>query len=201
MTSRLMLLCQGATTATRISAFSADEPLEQRALAVIRASRPFDWRADRACASPMLAARQTAAALALAAKEDAGLRDLDYGRWTGRRIAEIGLEWPEDLARWLGDPGFDGHGGESIAALLARAGEWLDQHSATPGRTVAVTHASVVRAMVLHVLGAPADAFWRIDVAPLTLTDLRYDGRRWAVRSCGLPWSPETATLEKETSA
>jgi broad specificity phosphatase PhoE len=201
MTSRLMLLCQGATMATRAASFPADDPLEQRAQSRVTALRPIGWRADRACASPMLAARQTAEALGLAAEEDAGLRDLDYGRWAGQRIADVGREQPEDLAQWLGDPGFDGHGGESIAALLARAGAWLDQQSAMRGRTVAITHASVVRAMMLHVLDAPPAAFWRVDVEPLTLTDIRHDGRRWAVRSCGLPWSPDTVAFEKEIPA
>ena len=49
-----------------------------------------------------------------------------------------------------------------------------------------MTHAAVIRAAVLIVLDAPASAFWRIDVEPLSLTDLRFDGRRWALRALGL---------------
>jgi len=32
------------------------------------------------------------------------------------------------------------------------------------------------------VLGAGAPAFWRIDVEPLSLTELSSDGRRWNLR-------------------
>jgi broad specificity phosphatase PhoE len=39
----------------------------------------------------------------------------------------------------------------------------------------------------LDVLGAPADRFWRIDVAPLTATVLRGAPGRWTLRSTGAP--------------
>ncbi|MDZ7904798.1 MAG: histidine phosphatase family protein [Cypionkella sp.] len=58
------------------------------------------------------------------------------------------------------------------------------------GRIVAVTHASVIRAIVLHILQAPAEAFWSLDIAPATMTDLRHDGRRWTVRSLGVNLGP-----------
>lgn len=185
MASRLMLICQGATTATRRSAFPADEPLEERALSAAGAVR-LAWRAERGWVSPMRAARQTAGIVSPDCKEDPGLRDLDYGEWTGRIITEIAQEQPDRLAQWLGDPEFDGHGGESIAGLLRRAGAWLDGRAPERGRTVAVTHSAVIRAMVVHVLGAPPQAFWRVDIAPLTLSVISHDGRRWTLRSCGV---------------
>jgi broad specificity phosphatase PhoE len=55
-----------------------------------------------------------------------------------------------------------------------------------PGACVAVTHPSVVRAAIVQVLDAPAASFWRLDIAPASLTDLRYDGRRWRVRATGV---------------
>jgi broad specificity phosphatase PhoE len=153
----------------------------------------LDQRADAAWISPMRAARQTAELLSLDGREDAELRDLDCGNWTGCTIAEIGQEQPERLARWVSDPDFDDHGGESVTGLLKRAGAWIEKRTSARGRIVAVTHATVIRATIVHVLRAPPDAFWRIDVAPLTFTDLRYDGRRWAMRACGLPLSPMAA--------
>lgn len=184
MTSRLMLICQGATRATRRSAFPANEPLEERARSAAAAVR-LGWRAERGWVSPMQAARQTAEIMSLGCREDPRLRDLDHGEWAGRTLADIAQEQPDRLARWLGDPQFDGHGGESIAMLLERSGSWLDAQAMERGRTVAVTHAAVVKAMIVHVLSAPPEAFWRIDIAPLSLTDLRHDGRRWTIRSCG----------------
>ena len=54
------------------------------------------------------------------------------------------------------------------------------------GIGVAVTHAAVIRAAILAVMGASAACFARIDVTPLSLTDLRSDGRRWTLRATGL---------------
>jgi broad specificity phosphatase PhoE len=186
MTTRLTLICQGATVATRASAFPADDVLEGRALSAIEGIPPIGWRADSINVSPMRAARQTAAALALRGDEDVELRDIDYGNWAGRTIADIAREQPEMLRQWRENPGFDGHAGESIASLLGRAGKWLEGRASAGGHTIAVTHAAVTRAMIAHLLGAPG-AFWNIDIAPLSLTDIRHDGRRWVMRSCGLP--------------
>jgi hypothetical protein len=59
---------------------------------------------------------------------------------------------------------------------------------------LAVCGPALVRAAVVAVLGAPAVAFWRIDVAPLTVTDLRGGPHRWTVRATGnsLRPAPET---------
>jgi broad specificity phosphatase PhoE len=184
MNSRLTLICHGETAATRASAFPIDEPLDERASSATSKLR-LDRRADGAWISPMRAARQTAELLSLDGRSDPELRDLDCGNWTGRTIAEIGQEQPEQLAHWISDLDFDDHGGESIAALLKRVAAWMEKRTPARGRVVAVTHAAVIRAAIVCVLRAPPDAFWRIDIGPLTSTDIRHDGRRWALRSCG----------------
>ncbi len=116
--------------------------------------------------------------LGLAASCDPALRDLDAGRWSGKALTEIA---PHDLAVWLTDPDYAGHGGESVAALLARIEPFLAARL-TAGNVVAVTHAAVLRAALVAVLDAPPSAFWRIDAAPLTTLTLSSDGRRWALR-------------------
>lgn len=88
---------------------------------------------------------------------------------------------PDAVSAWLTDPEACPHGGESLAALLARVGDWMDAHGATDGQTIAVTHGGVVRAAVVHALGAPAASAWRIDVAPLSLTELHARDGRWTV--------------------
>ena len=45
-----------------------------------------------------------------------------------------------------------------------------------------MTHAAVLRATLVAVLGAPPSAFWLIDARPLSTLTLTSDGRRWAVR-------------------
>jgi broad specificity phosphatase PhoE len=110
------------------------------------------------------------------------LRDWDNGRWAGRRLDDLQAEEPEALAAWLSDPDAAPHGGESLSALCRRVAAWLAACNRQEGRMIAVTHQPVIRAAIVSVLDAPLRSFWRIDVAPLSIADLRGDGVRWRLR-------------------
>jgi len=113
------------------------------------------------------------------AQVDERLRPWDLGTWTGRPFAEL------DVAAWRTDPSYDGHGGESLLALHERVAALLGdlQHEPGGGRStvVAVTHASVVKAAVATVLGAPVTAAWALDVHPASVTELSTTGTAWRV--------------------
>ena len=59
---------------------------------------------------------------------------------------------------------------------------------------VAVTHASVIRAAIIHAIEAGPRTFWRIDVAPLSLTRLSGNKGVWTLVSVGTmkmnSWEP-----------
>jgi broad specificity phosphatase PhoE len=185
MTARLDLLAHGASEATRAARFPDDEALEACALVSLEALsgriRPY----ARALAAPARAARETAQALGLDAEVEAALRDCDYGRWRGLASKDVAEHEPDAFAAWLRDPAAAPHGGESIAALLERVGAWLTQSLARESASLAVTHASVVRAAILTALGAGASSFWRIDVAPLSLARLSGREGRWNLVALG----------------
>jgi broad specificity phosphatase PhoE len=183
MNRRLTLICHAATPATRAAAFPADDGIEPAAQALAAALVPRLGRVDRAVASPARAARETAAALGLDATPEPALRECDFGRWAGRGLADVQAEDAAGIAAWLADAAAAPHGGEPLAAVFGRVAAWLAARVADRGHTVAVTHASVIRAAVLGVLAAPAGAFWRIDVAPLAIIALSSDGRRWNLRA------------------
>jgi broad specificity phosphatase PhoE len=185
MTARLKLLCHASTSATRTSAFPADEPIDAQGRRKLAALTHRLHDADRLLTSPALRAVQTAEALRLGAVATPALRDCDYGRWSGLSLEEAHEREPEAVAEWLRDPEAAPHGGESIAALMARVGNWLDGCKATPGVTLAVTHASVIRAAIVLALDAGPRSFWRIDIAPLSLTKLSGDRGRWTLVSTG----------------
>jgi broad specificity phosphatase PhoE len=182
MPGRLTLICHGATTATRVSAFPLDEPLEDGVAERARMLSPTLRRWDRAVTSPALGARQTAEALSLDACAHPALRDCDYGNWRGRKLADIQAAHPAEVATWLSDPAAAPHGGESLLALIQRVSDWMAERLHDDGHAIAVTHAAVIRAAVIGVLGAPPQSFWRIDVAPMSRVDLRSDKRRWVLR-------------------
>jgi broad specificity phosphatase PhoE len=193
MTTRLKLICHASTAALRTSAFPADEPLDVRGLQKLAGSPHRTHYADSYLTSPALRAVQTAESLNLAVTVEPTLRDCDYGRWTGRTLDEVQAEEPEAVAEWLRDPGAAPHGGESVLALIERVATWLDARKATPGKIVAVTHASVIRAAIVHAIEATPRSFWRIDVAPLSLTRLSAGNGRWTLASLGAMDAESTA--------
>ncbi|MER8156728.1 histidine phosphatase family protein [Streptomyces sp. NPDC094472] len=152
---------------------------------------------DTAFTAPSARCRGTAQALGLDAAVAPELGDLDVGRWRGRSLDEVGQEAPEEVAAWLSDPAAAPHGGESLLELAERIGAWLEAHRESPSpavppapareeRLLAVVEPAVVRAALVHALGLPAPAFWRLDVAPLTATELSGRAGRWNLR-CGHP--------------
>ncbi len=183
--TRLTILCRGATQANQQSRFtSADAllPKEQTRLKALASDlRPF----DTVLHAPERPASETAAAFSVKTSVCPPLRDIAYGAWDNRTVAEVAQHWPEDLERWSADPASAPHGGESFAAAQARAVDWLEAYRATGGNTLAVTHAIIVKLLFLHVVGTPLTSIWRIDVAPLGMLSLGSDGSRWALRGFG----------------
>lgn len=176
-TTRLTLLCAGATRALREGRFpDPAETLDAGGRAKVRALPRDRERHDRALVAPTAAARETAALLGLVAQEEPVLRDADWGTWTGSSLDEIG----DAAARWLAAPEEGTPGGESMAAVRARAAAWLDDLGA--GRVVAVTHAAVIRAVLAHALLLPDASVLAIDVAPLTRVTLSRHGR-WRLQA------------------
>lgn len=114
---------------------------------------------------------------------DGRLGPWDLGDWAGRPLEQL------DLARWRTDADFDAHGGESLRALAARAAALMDEWHAATGRLAAVTHAAVIKAMVVHALRAPVEAVWDIDVRPASVTELHHHRSGWRVTrmSCRRP--------------
>jgi broad specificity phosphatase PhoE len=183
MAARLLLICHASTDALRRSAFPADEALDHRGrekAAALAGSLPPP---DRCWTGPELRTRQTAETLGLDAQVDVRLRDCDYGTWTGRSLDEVNGEDAGAVARWLGEPAASPHGGESLVNLIGRVAAWLHGLEAASGRAIAVTHPAVIRAAIVVALEATPRSFWRIDIAPLSVTRLSGDRGRWNLRS------------------
>jgi broad specificity phosphatase PhoE len=188
MTARLDLIAHGATEAARAGRFPDDDALEASSVIAVEALSSRLRSYGRVLTAPARAARETAAALGLGAEVETALRDCDYGRWRGLASKDVAAREPDGFAAWLDDPAAAPHGGESLAALILRVSVWLAESLARDGATLAVTHASVVRAAIASALGAGPSAFWRIDVAPLSLARLSGRDGRWnlvALRDLG----------------
>ncbi|MDW4910457.1 histidine phosphatase family protein [Streptomyces sp. ADMS] len=183
MTSRVMLISPALSAALREARFDDDGPLDEAGLRLARAAAGALPPDSRVWVSPTARCRETALALGLDAGPAPGPAGMDAGCWRGATLTEVTEKDPEGLAQWLTDPQSVPHGGESVHALCDRVARWLDDTAAqVSGRSVAVVEPEVVRAATVRALGAPESAFWRIDVPPLTATELSGRAGRWNVR-------------------
>ncbi|GGK56381.1 histidine phosphatase family protein [Nocardia camponoti] len=171
---RVDLIGHGLTEAMRKTRFPVDEPLD------VSAKLP-DYQPlpdARVLTGPERRTRETAMGLGLQSAPDQRLRDLDAGSWRGTAMGSL----PQDqLFAWLTDPAFRGHKGESITELIDRTRFWLAEVASEAVDLIAVTHPAVIRAALVAVLDAPAASFWRIDVAPGSITRLHYRSS-WTLR-------------------
>jgi probable phosphoglycerate mutase len=127
---------------------------------------------------PLERARETADVLAAPSghrtRVVAGLDELDFGAWTGRTLTSLADDplWhafnqERDRTR---PPG-----GELMAEAAERAMAELDgMRTAHPEATViAVSHADVIRGVLLRCLGLPMGAVHRLEVSPASVSVVR----------------------------
>jgi broad specificity phosphatase PhoE len=69
---------------------------------------------------------------------------------------------------------------------MQRVAEWLEGEKARNHRAIVVTHATIIRAAIIHAIDAGPKSFWRIDIAPLSITRLSGANGRWNLSSTGV---------------
>lgn len=176
--TRLTLICHAVTPLQKQGRFPDDEAvaIDWQGAALSLADRYKKTR--RLLCGPEARARQTASLFGADAVSEDALRDADFGRWKGQDIHQLG---GDELAAWLTDSTFAPPGGESVEQICVRVGEWMRSLESQPGHVVAITHPFVIRAAMLHVMQFPLSMFYRIDVEPLSATELRFN-QVWRLR-------------------
>lgn len=187
----LRLVAAAPTAALRRAVFGGDDDLDEGGLraALVLGGGPDgagplggrDGGRVDVLSSPARSAVRTARAAGREPVVDAALADCGYGRWEGLALADVIGTEPDAVQAWLADPAVAPHGGESFRDVVTRVGRWLDGLAGGQHSIVAVTHATVVRAALVHALGLPPAAFRQLDVAPLSVTRLRARGGRWTL--------------------
>jgi broad specificity phosphatase PhoE len=112
-----------------------------------------------------------AASLGLAVVTEPGLDEIAFGDWTGRAVDDLAAEpawtlW--NTARTTARP----PGGESMAEAQGRIGRVLESLAEDGAPAILVSHADVIRAALLRVLGLGLDAYDRIVVDPASCSEL-----------------------------
>jgi broad specificity phosphatase PhoE len=127
--------------------------------------------------SPQGRCRETAAPIAEASGVSVevveALDEVDFGEWAGRSFAELDAD-PRWVAWNIERDYAATAGGETITNLAKRAVGHIETcHNAHAGaRIVMVTHAEVIRTVVLRYLGMPFTGFTRLEIEPASITRL-----------------------------
>jgi len=178
--TRILLARHGETDWNRIGRWQghADPPLNEtgRHQAAALAGRLTGDGVAAVYSSDLQRAGETARIVAdrlrLPVVQDADLREIDVGSWSGLTRDEVRARYPDGFARWLdGEIGHDGETREDLTDRVVSAVERIaDAH---PGETVlVVTHGGAIRALRRHAAGDPGDAIENCG----TLTVDRLDG-------------------------
>lgn len=123
--------------------------------------------------SPLRRCRELAECLHPAPIFDARLQEMHFGAWEGLSWDEIGAE---ALAAWAADvAGFVPPAGESGLAVQGRALDCLRMMTDGGGEVVVVTHAGVMRALLAHWLGLPAQRWLELRFAFAHVTSVEID--------------------------
>ncbi len=107
------------------------------------------------------------------------LREINFGAWTGKTFAEL-LKLPDFRQRLAEPAAIAPPGGETLFELQQRALKAIEEIRARfPEKIVAVfTHGGLIRALLLHVLGASLNNFFKLqqDHAAVNLIDFYPEG-------------------------
>jgi len=179
---RLLLVRHGEVLSNRELRYvgSRDEPLadsghEQAGrLAAALATLPL----AAVYSSPLARTRATAERIAAARSQplplrlEARLREQSFGEWEGLTRAEVLARDAERLLGWEADLGTAPPGGESLAAVQARAldlvGELVRSHA---GEWIAlISHVGPIKALLCAALGTPLATARRMFLDPGTLS-------------------------------
>jgi broad specificity phosphatase PhoE len=184
MSHQFVLVRHGmcAQTDSLLYGRTVDPPLSSHgvAQAIATAKRLSTLERVHIESSPRLRTRQTATAIA----EQCGMKDvaiaaaldeIDFGDWSGKTFTEL-----ETDSRWQAWNARRAESatpaGETMQAVYERvlAHLLLLTKSHAECTNILVTHADVIRAIVLAALGASFNDFWKLAIAPASITRLRY---------------------------
>jgi len=152
----------------------SDIPLDERGLreaGITAAAIAARWKPSALYSSALPRAMTTARVIAkpfgLSVVPEPSLLDINYGEieWTGLTVEEARPRWPELVDTWLNAPGrFRAPGGDSMQGIRRRAVHAVKRIATKHDNEtiVLVSHALVIRLILLGIMGLPTDDFWRI---------------------------------------
>lgn len=91
-----------------------------------------------------------------------GLKEIGYGKWEGKSVAEVEQDFHDDYLRWTADPAWHAPtGGENANTIARRSLEVIDEirHKHESGNVLVVSHKATIRIMLCGLLGIDLGRF------------------------------------------
>jgi len=185
----LHLVRHGETAANKDEAFRAiDAPLSDRGREQAREARTYFEKVavDAVYSSPLPRSFETAEMVFPDREIEADelLVNLDLGDWAGVPKARVRDEQPDLWRLWIEHPEeLRIPGGGSLGEVYGRSLDFLAKIASAPHQTVAaVTHRSVIKAMLAAAVGLEDRYYWKFHMDNCSVSVLRFDERRgWAI--------------------
>ncbi|NBS85946.1 MAG: bifunctional RNase H/acid phosphatase [Micrococcales bacterium] len=136
--------------------------------------------------SPIARTRETAKVIAdqlgLSVSTEDDIAEIAFGEWDGHTNQEVAARWPEQYNAWRGDVQIAPPGGESLEEFDVRVqrgrARILEQYE---GQTVVVvSHVMPIRGFIKAATVSDWPIYWRVSVAPCSITVLRFWGEEAA---------------------
>jgi probable phosphoglycerate mutase len=136
--------------------------------------------------SPIARTRETAQVigdlLGLTVDIDDDIAEIAFGDWDGHTNQEVAARWPEQYNAWRGDVKIAPPGGESLEEFDVRVqrgrARILERYE---GQTlVVVSHVMPIRGFIKAATVSDWPIYWRVSVAPCSITVLRFWGEEAA---------------------
>ena len=162
----LILLRHGQTPANAASLLQGRIDLSLDEIGVEQARRSGEFIREMygdvvVISSPLLRARETAAAISGDVIIDERFIELDYGDWEGVAMSDVDQhQWRQ----WRNDPTFRPPNGETLLELDARVQPALSELSdiAREKTVVVVSHVSPIKSAVAWAMGVGPETSWRM---------------------------------------
>jgi len=187
---RLFAIRHGATDSWRERRFAGSRDVPLAADGRLQAEAVGQALRDAAVAavytSPLARARTSAEIVAKAfgveVCAEPAFSEMAFGAWEGLTRDEVAARFPAEMATWRATPHLAvPPGGETLPAVDARVRAGLAELRALHGgdTIVLVSHAIVLRLLVLAALGLGPERLWTVDASPAGITEIEYHGD-WA---------------------
>ena len=197
--TKLILIRHGESEANRHDVFAGwiDPDLQEKGVKQAECTARYivsNYKVDMIYSSDLKRAYKTAECLAklldIDVIREAGLREINGGKWEGMKFDEIASAYPNEYNIWLNYIGKSACvNGETVVQLGKRVITALTQIAdENDGKTVVIaTHATPIRAMQSFIQSGNFDKMENISwVTNASITVLEYENNNWKIVDIGL---------------